>query len=368
MKKKSDDGSFHDGKKPKINWLAMKLMTFLLFAGSMTLSASTYSQKTKIDLHLQHSSLADIFSSIEKASEFIFFYNDEIVNDKITKSVSVDGEVVEKILEQLFEGTDIAYKIDDRQVFLYKKDDLMTPELLNAGLIQQPQKKELSGTVTDTKGLPLPGVSIVVKGTTVGITTDAGGNFNLFVPLDSKILVFSFVGMITQEIAIGDKRAFSVMLSENKLALDEVVVTALGIVKSKKSLTYSTQEVKMDELTTNKDINLGNALASKVAGVSVTTSSGASGVSGDALIIIRGNRSISNGNQPLIVVDGIPYSTGGGGLSGINPDDVQSMNVLKGPSASALYGSAANNGVIVITTKKAGNGVSKIEFNSTYKF
>ena len=196
MKKKPDDCSFHDGKKPKINWLAMKLMTFLLFAGSMTLSASTYSQKTKIDLHLQNSSLADIFSSIEKASEFIFFYNDEIVNDKITKSVSVDGEIVEKILEQLFEGTDIAYKIDDRQVFLYKKNDLMTPEpLIPSSLIQQPPKKELSGKVTDTKGLPLPGVSIVVKGTTLGITTDIDGNFSIQVPAGTKTLIFSFVGM-----------------------------------------------------------------------------------------------------------------------------------------------------------------------------
>ncbi len=368
MKKKSNDGSFHNGKKPKINWLAMKLMTFLLFAGSMTLSASTYSQKTKIDLHLQNSSLSEIFSSIEKSSEFIFFYDDEVVNDKMTKSVSADGEIVEKILEQLFKGTDIAYKIDDRQVFLYKKGDLLAPESLSTSVIQQPQKIELSGTVADTKGLPLPGVSIVVKGTTVGITSDNSGKFSLKVPSDSKVLVFSFVGMITQEIVIGNKRTFTITLNENKLALDEVVVTALGIVKSKKSLTYSTQEVNLDELTTNKDINLGNALSSKVAGVTVTTSSGASGVSGDALVIIRGNRSISNGNQPLIVMDGIPYSTGGGGLSGINPDDVQSINVLKGPSASALYGSAANNGVIVVTTKKAGNGVPKIEFNSTTNF
>ena len=142
MKKNPDDCSFYSGKRLKVNWLAMKLLTFLLFAGSMILSASTYSQKTKIDLHLQNSSLADIFNSIEKSSEFIFFYNDDVVSDKIKKSVSADGEKIDKILEQLFEGTNIAFKIDDRQVFLYKKDNLKSLESqVSSEIIQQPQKR-----------------------------------------------------------------------------------------------------------------------------------------------------------------------------------------------------------------------------------
>ena len=347
--------------------LVMKLCIIILFISLVTASAKTsYSQSTKFSLNLENVTVKELFEKIESSSEFIFVYYDDIINVNEEVSVKTDNQSVEEVLAEAFKSSGNTFKVFDRQIVIAKKES--TPAEMEALLTQQPQKKELKGTVTDTKGLPLPGVSIVVKGTTVGITTDAGGNFNLMVPTDSKTLVFSFVGMITQEVVIGDRRDFSVMLSENKLALDEVVVTALGIVKSKKSLTYSTQEVNMDELTTNKDINLGNALASKVAGVSVTNSSGASGVSGDALIIIRGNRSITNGNQPLIVVDGIPYSTGGGGLSGINPDDVQSMNVLKGPTASALYGSAANNGVIVVTTKKGKKGTSQVEFNSSSMF
>lgn len=342
--------------------LVMKLCIIILFISLVTASAKTsYSQSTKFSLNLENVTVKELFEKIESSSEFIFVYYDDIINLNEEVSVKAENQTVEEVLAEAFKSSGNTFKVFDRQIVIAKKESSTAD--MEALLAQQPQKKALKGTVTDTKGSPLPGVSVVVKGTTVGITTNVDGSFNLMVPTDSKTLVLSFVGMITQEILIGDKNAFTVMLNESKLALDEVVVTALGIVKSKKSLTYSTQEVNMDGLTTVKDISLGNALAGKIAGVSVTSSTGASGVSGDPRIIIRGDRSINGNNQPLIVVDGIPYSSSGGGLSSINPDDVQSMNILKGPAASALYGSSANNGVIVVTTKKGKSGEPRIVRN-----
>ena len=377
MKKNPDDCSSLFGRKPKINWLAMKLLTFLLLAGSMTLSASSYSQKTKIDLHLQNSSLAEIFSSIEKSSEFIFFYNDEVVNDKIEKSVSADGEIVENILEQLFEGTDIAYKIDDRQVFLYKKDDIKTLEpLMSSGTVEQPQKRDISGTVKDGKGLPLPGVSVVVKGTTTGIVTDSNGKFALAVPNDAKTLVFSFIGMKSLDVLLTRQSVLSIVLEEESVGVEEVVVTALGIVREKKALGYSLQEVTGSKLADAKETNLIQSLAGRMAGVNVTSNST---IGGSAKIVIRGETSLDiNSNQALVVLNGIPISNGSsiannadyGNSSGeINPDDVKSVTVLKGPSAAALYGSRAAAGVVLITTKsgKNTNGIG-VSVNSSTTF
>ncbi len=234
--------------------------------------------------------------------------------------------------------------------------------------MDQPNRREISGTVRDSKNQPLPGVALIVKGTTIGTTTDSEGRFRLSVPVNAQTLYFTFVGMKSQEIPIAGNTVFNVTMEETTFGVDEVVVTALGIERSKKSLTYATQQVNVEILSSVRDVSLGNALAGKVAGVSITASTGTSGVSGDPRIIIRGDRSINGNNQPLIVVDGIPYSSSGGGLSSINPDDVQSMNVLKGPAASALYGSSANNGVIVITTKKGKSGEARVEVNSVTTF
>ena len=212
--------------------LAMKLLTLLIFTGSMALSASTYSQRTKIDLKFENSSLTEILNSIEKNSEFIFIYNQNVVNSDLKRTISVKDENIEKVLGLLFEGADISFRIDDRQVFLYKKDEFKNPELINQGNnIQQPQKNQISGTVIDAKGLPLPGVSVVVKGTTIGTVTDNNGKFSLSVPLDVKILTFSFVGMKTQEMGIGGKTNIDVSMAEETFGIDEVVAIGYGRMK-----------------------------------------------------------------------------------------------------------------------------------------
>jgi len=236
----------------------------------------------------------------------------------------------------------------------------------------QAQDREITGTITSSDdGQPIPGVQIVVKGTTIGTVTDLDGKYILSVPSDAQILVFKFVGMIPQEIVIGDQKVIDVVLEPDILDLEGVVVTALGISREKKALGFSVQDVKGDELAEARENNLINALQGKVSGVQITNSSG--GIGSSSRIIIRGNSSFGN-NQPLFVVDGVPIlnsstevsqwgndrdygnaSVGqdfGNAAMDIDPDNIESVSVLKGANAAALYGSRAANGVILITTKK----------------
>lgn len=225
--------------------------------------------------------------------------------------------------------------------------------------------QNVSGVVTDVRdGFGLPGVSVLVPGTTVGTVTDMDGNYTLDVD-GGKELQFSYIGYTTVTIAINGQAKIDVQLSEDTQKIDEVVVTALGIKREKKALGYSMQEVKGESLTQTRDANVANALAGKVAGLQIKQNG--TGVGGSSRIVIRGNNSITGNNQPLVVVDGVPidnfsggtddfYGNGnidkGSGMSDISPDDIESMSVLKGPAAAALYGSRAGNGVVMITTKK----------------
>ncbi|MGV8090611.1 MAG: SusC/RagA family TonB-linked outer membrane protein [Mangrovibacterium sp.] len=329
--------------------LTIGIIAFFVFQATAAIS-----QNTVATIHANNLELDRFFSEIEKQTSVKFLYRYENIAGKQV-SMNVENATVDNILEVALRDQGLSYS-------------RMGNNLIVISLVESMQSKKISGTVTDESGLPLPGVSIAIKGTTLGTVSDMDGNFNLTVSGDQKVLVFSFIGYATQEVVIGTQTILNVIMIEEKHAIDEVVVTALGIERNKKSLTYATQQVNMEALSTIKDVSLGNSLAGKIAGVSVTASTGSTGVSGDPRIIIRGDRSITNNNQPLIVVDGIPYSNDGGGLSSINPDDVQSMNVLKGPAASALYGSSANNGVIVVTTKKGKSGEPKIEVNSVTNF
>jgi TonB-linked SusC/RagA family outer membrane protein len=250
-------------------------------------------------------------------------------------------------------------------------------------VIGNAQTITIKGTVTDNTGEALIGTSVSLKGTTSnGAITDINGHYSIDVPDGNAVLVFSFLGYITQEKTVGNQRTVDVILAENSQLLDEVVVTALGILKKEKSLTYSTQIVDGKELTRAKDPNMINSLIGKTAGVRINKSAG--GLGGSVKVIIRGERSTSGSNQPLYVIDGVPISGGsnssvattiggnndsanrdsGDGISNLNPDDIESMNILKGPAAAALYGSSAANGVIVITTKKGKAGRTDIAFSS----
>ncbi|MDH6358250.1 SusC/RagA family TonB-linked outer membrane protein [Parabacteroides sp. PF5-9] len=261
-------------------------------------------------------------------------------------------------------------------------NDEIIPVVGNEVLTVSQQAVTVTGTVTDELGDPMPGVNVVVKGTTNGTVTGMNGEYSLNVSNSNAILAFSFLGYTTTEMPVGNQRVINVQMGEDVARIDEVVVTALGIVKKEKSLTYSTQIVDGDELTRAKDPNMINSLAGKTAGVQINKS--ASGLGGSVKVVIRGNRSVSGSNQPLYVIDGVPINSssnnqtattlggqndagnrdGGDGISNLNPDDIESMNILKGPAAAALYGSSAANGVVVITTKKGRTGRTEITFNS----
>lgn len=254
---------------------------------------------------------------------------------------------------------------------------IMMAVCMVSGFAQSTQKM-VRGVVTSADdGSPIPGVSVLVKGSTLGTITGGDGVYEISVPADATILVFSFIGMETQEIAVESKTVINVVLSSDLIKVDEVIVTALGIKREKKALGYAVSEVKSEEIVNARETNIVNALAGKVAGVQINSSSGQPG--GASRIVIRGNSSIQYGNQPLFVIDGMPidnsekplidggvmYSnsgnldTGPGGNSGvdIDPNSIENITVLKGASASALYGSRAANGVVLITTKMGDKGM-----------
>jgi len=238
----------------------------------------------------------------------------------------------------------------------------------------------VSGVVKDETGSPLPGVSVSIKGTTKGTRTDGNGAFTLNVA-PGDVLVFSYVGYVKKEVTVGSQTEYVISLDPNPNSLNEVVVTALGVKKSEKSLVYANQVVSGDQLTAVKTDNLMNSLNGKVAGVDISPSS--SGVGGSVKVILRGSKSATGTNQPLYVIDGVPMTNtsnangqptgtyggspdGGDGISNLNPEDIESITVLEGASAAALYGSQAANGVVLVTTKKGKTGQATINLSSSY--
>lgn len=248
------------------------------------------------------------------------------------------------------------------------------------------QVRTVSGSVTDgATDEPLPGVSVIIKGTASGATTDINGQYALEVD-ENAVLVFSFIGFVTKEVAVNDQSTINVNMDVDILSLNEVVITAMGFTREKKSLTYAAQELDSEDLTASKDPSFINALSGKAAGIFVNRS--ASGIGGSSRVILRGNSSTRD-NNVLYVIDGVPMNNvtpsqptdvwgqaggivsasgrdGGDGISNLNPEDIQSISVLKGASAAALYGSQASNGVILITTKKGIAGKPQINFSSNY--
>jgi TonB-linked SusC/RagA family outer membrane protein len=242
------------------------------------------------------------------------------------------------------------------------------------------QERTVTGTVRDaTDNSPLPGVYVLIQGRTAGTTTDADGNYSIAVPGDETVLFFSFIGYAGQQVTVGPRNVIDVAMTPEFTQLSEVVVTALGIAKDKKALTYAAQNVQVDKMVESRELNVINALGGKVAGLDLVRAN--QGVGSASRVVLRGNRSISGNNQPLYVVDGVPiqnsmffttFGEGGGlnssdGISNINPDDIASVTVLKGASATALYGTRANNGAIIISTKKgsAKKGIG-VEYSLNY--
>ena len=249
-----------------------------------------------------------------------------------------------------------------------KLNGILTLALVFAVQLLFAQEKTISGTVSDGDGIPLPGATVIVQGTTNGVSTDFDGNYTIFAN-EGETLSFSFIGYVAKTVVVGASNTINVTLETDSQQLDEVIVTSLGIKREKKALGYAVSEVDQSQLEQRADGDIGRVLAGKASGVNITNQSGLSG-SGTS-IMIRGMNSFSQGNQPLFIVDGIPFSTetnnqgdfvdGNNGSSrfvDIDPNNIESVSVLKGLAASTLYGTQGRNGVILITTKagKAGAG------------
>lgn len=331
--------------------LTMKIALIIFFLSVLQISANMYSQIT-INLDVQDKSIREVLKSIEQQSQVRFFYSNDllVINELI--DVKANNKNLTGVLDDIFSEFPLTYKTYDNNLIVIAPKELLQ------------QQKKVTGIVIDKDGTPLPGVNIVITGTTLGAMTDNDGKYSIEVPQGARSLTFSFVGMAPQEIAIGTLTQINVTMTESAIGLDEVVVTALGLRREKKALGYSVGEVKGEQLTETPQMNVLNALQGKVSGVRISQMSGHVGSSVN--IIIRGAKSLSNDNQPLFVIDGVPVSNTsnnlynsvdlGNAISDLNPDDVESVSVLKGASAAALYGSRAGNGVILITTRSGLKG------------
>ena len=341
----------------------MKLTAFLIFLLVFDVSASLYSQTTKISVNVKDMSLSEIFEKIEKQSEFRFFYQDEQILDIERKTINMNDKSVEAILTELFEDSKVTFKIDDRHIIIVPKSGVS----INQGSFQS-EMKEITGKVTDSSGAPLPGVTVVVKGTTNGTVTNFEGLYQLKdIPEDATIQ-FSFVGMRMQEIAVAGKTLINVIMEEDAIGIGEVVAVGYGVQK-KESLTGSVVNVDGEDLKKSPSANVSASLQGKLPGLVASQRSGEPGRD-DPSILIRGTgtftsdpANLAQANAPLVIIDGVERTL----MSRLNPDDIESVSVLKDASA-AIYGARAANGVILITTKsgKVGKPVFNFSYNSAF--
>jgi TonB-dependent SusC/RagA subfamily outer membrane receptor len=330
--------------------LKMKLTVYLFLVSLFQIQASTYSQNTRITLNLKKVSVENVLKAIENKTEFKVLYNDRQVDYERVVSVNYKKAKVSEILKDLFAKTKINYEVLDKQIVLILDSNKRL-------LAEVEQQKTITGTVLDDGGMPLPGASVIVKGTNSGTTTDFDGNFSINVKGNNAVLLVSYVGFETKTVSVGSKSSITVSLNASAATLDEVVVVGYGSTK-KSDLTGSVSVVKTKDIQKIAVTRVDDVLQGRTGGVQISKSSGAPG--GNVNIRIRGTNSITGSNQPLVVIDDFI----GGDLSTVDVNDVASIQVLKDASATAIYGSRASNGVIIVTTKKGSAGVQEVSFNT----
>lgn len=368
----------------------MKLTILLIIVTCMNLNAATFGQN--ITLSAKGASLEKVLSEIEKQSGYTFWYNTNLVKQSPKISLDLKNSSIEQTLETCFKDRPITYTIVQNTIVLKAKAP-GSPDVQ----LQHANPIVIKGKVTDAQNNPLAGVTIKVKGTQKATSTDINGGFQVIVPDKSAVLVFSYIGYTQKEVSVGDNTSISVTLTETTNTLNDIVVTALGIKREKRSLGYSAQTISGADMDKVNPPNIATGLMGKIAGLNITQPNGVEGAS--TRIVIRGNSNLAGNNQALIVVDNVivdnePVNRGGvvqsaqdalslknGGvdvsqppvdngsfLNSLNPDDIESIDVLKGPTAAALYGARGANGVILIVTKK-GNKKSGfgVDYSYTYR-
>src|SRR5665648_886308 len=340
--------------------LRMKFLTFFVLITMVTVAGNSYSQQTRFKLKLSGVTVREVFQKIEDNSEFIMLYNEKQLDADRKVNVEVNDDTVESILNQVFNGTENSYKIYDRQIVILSPDTRELPNIVRTELEIQ-QRKALTGTVKDSKGIPLPGVSVVVKGTTIGAITDNNGTFSLNVPDDTHTLIFSFIGMKSQEVIIGKKSIINIFLEDETVGLDEVVAVGYGTQK-KYSVVGSITTINPQKLKVGTTRSMSNNLAGQLAGVIAVQRSGEPGYDNSSFWI-RGISTFGGNRNPLVLIDGIERS-----LDNIDPEEIASFSILKDASASAVYGVRGANGVILINTKRGEIGKPKITVRAEQGF
>lgn len=318
----------------------MKLTVFLFFLGFMqALAGNSLAQTTKLSLDVQNSSIESILQDIEKQSDFRFIYNKEKVDLDSRVNIRLQDKSVKEVLDILFQGKNVNYTFFGNNIVLS-----------NARTATVQQYTSISGRVTDSSHTPLPGVTIVIKGTTQGTITDVNGNYSFASVSPDATLVFSFIGMKAQEIPVSGRKTIDVVMTEETVGLDEVVAIGYGTI-SKKELTSAVSHVNSAELLQSGNINPLMSIQGLVSGLSITNTQDGN-PNANPSIQLRGVSSRDAGSDPLIVIDGVP----GGNLENINQNDIASIDVLKDGAASAIYGTRGSAGVILVTTKKGHSG------------
>lgn len=340
-------------------WMTMKLtMVFFFIAISQMMATESYSQSTRISLHLKDVKIKEVLNEIEESSEFRFLYNSRLVDVERTVSVDFNDQKITDILNKLFQETNFVYTVVDRQIVLTNKTDRNS----FIGLNELQQGKTISGKVKDTSGSPLPGVSVIVKDSNKGTISDIDGNYALSGVPENTSLQFSFIGMKTQIVAIGGKSSINVTMIEESIGLDEVVAIGYGTQK-KQDLTGSVATASNKVMKDNAVSGLGQALQGKLAGVQIQQQSGdpRAGVT----IKIRGTGTFGANSSPLIVIDGIITNLG---LTDLNYNSIEDVTILKDASSAAIYGSRGANGVVLVTTKRGSAQQHSFQFSSYYSF
>lgn len=353
----------------KLSWtggLLKSALALLFCILGLHLSAQDNSGRL-VSLDMANVPLEQVLESIEEQTDYVFLNKDVDASQKV--SITVSSMPVERVLSMLFNGKGIAFNIESGHIVLSSSAASADDKPVTGNIV--------SGTVIDSYGSPVIGAGVLVKGTTVGTSTDLDGKFSFELPsgMEDSSLEFSCLGYTTMELPIGQRRLFNVTMSDDAIMMEATVVTALGIKRSEKALSYNVQEVKSDELLANKDANFVNSLNGKVAGLVINASS--SGVGGASKVVMRGQKSISKSSNALYVIDGVPMYTSARDagtefdsrgatdpIADLNPEDIESMTVLTGAAAAALYGSAAANGAIVINTKKGEEGKTSVTVSS----
>ncbi|MEG0039626.1 MAG: SusC/RagA family TonB-linked outer membrane protein [Bacteroides sp.] len=350
-----------------MNFNRFKVIFFIFFINSF-LCVSLFAQSNaRITIKKKNTTLQEALQEIEKQSTYLVAFNESKLEKAQRIDLNINAEPLEKALSMVLSGTGLSYKIKDRHI-------MIVPESKPVA-----QQRRVTGTVKDGNGEPLIGVNVKVKGAGAGTITNLNGEFFLQAA-KGEVLEISYIGYAPKQITLGDALAYSVVLQEDAKVLDEVVVTALGLKRSEKALSYNVQQLANDELTRVKDVNFVNSLSGKVAGVTINRS--ASGVGGSTRVVMRGTKSLAGDNNVLYVIDGIPLSNptqgrdvgqfsapaGGEGISDFNNEDIESISVLTGPSAAALYGASAANGVVLINTKRGKEGKTSVSISNNTEF